>query len=163
MRVRRPKGKETMTRLLALAMLLLLAAGVAQAAPYPERPIRLVVPFAPGGSTDVVARLLAQELSIQLGQSVVVDNRAGGGTNIGVDFVARAAPDGYVLLMASTTQAINVSLYRRLSYDLIKDFTPISPVATSPSMLVVHPSVPATSLATLLAFARDKPGALTYA
>ncbi len=130
---------------------------------YPTKPIRLVVPFAPGGSTDVLGRMLAQKLGDALGHAMIVDNRAGGGTNIGAEIVARSAPDGYTLLMASSTQAINVSLYPKLPYDLTKDFVAVSPVATSPSILVVHPSLAVPSVKALVALARARPGQLTYA
>ena len=152
-----------MLRLLGLGILLLLTATVGHAETWPTRPVRLIVPIAPGGSTDVVARLLAQELGTELKQSVVVDNRAGGGTNVGVELAAQAAPDGYTLLMASTTQAINVTLYKSLPYNLLRDFVPVAPAANSPSLLVVHPSVRADSVAALLALARARPGDLTYA
>ena len=130
---------------------------------YPSKPVRLIVPFAPGGSTDVLGRLVAARLGRGLGQNVIVENRAGGGTNIGAELVARSTPDGYTLLMTSTTQAINVTLYPKLTYDLVKDFSPIAPVATSPSLLVVHPSVPARSVKELIALAKARPGELTYA
>lgn len=142
-----------------------IAAALAPAAAqtYPSKPVRLVVPFAPGGSTDVLGRILAQRLTRGLGQNVIVENRAGGGTNIGAELVARAAPDGYTLLMTSTTQAINVTLYPKLAYDLVKDFAAVSPIATSPSVLVVHPSVPAKTVKELIALAKARPGELTYA
>lgn len=108
---------------------ILIGAAVAAVIPaaaqtYPSKPLRVVVPFAPGGSTDVLGRLVAQRLSRGLGQNVIVENRAGGGTNIGAELVARAAPDGYTLLMTSTTQAINVTLYPKLAYDLVKELAP---------------------------------------
>jgi tripartite-type tricarboxylate transporter receptor subunit TctC len=142
-----------------------IAAGITPAAAqtFPSKPVRMIVPFAPGGSTDVLGRIVAQRLTRGLGQNVIVDNRAGGGTNIGAELVARAAPDGYTLLMTSTTQAINVTLYPKLAYDLVKDFTAVSPVATSPSVLVVHPSVPAKTVKELIALAKSRPGQLTYA
>jgi tripartite-type tricarboxylate transporter receptor subunit TctC len=135
----------------------------AAAQSYPAKSIRLIVPFAPGGSTDVLGRLVAQRLSRGLGQNVFVDNRAGGGTNIGAELAARAAPDGYTLLMSTSTQAINVTLYPKLAYDLVKDFTAVSPIGTSPSILVVHPSVPAKTVKELVALAKARPGQLTYA
>lgn len=152
----------------ALALAIAGAAVIAAIPPvaaqtYPSKPVRLIVPFAPGGSTDVLGRLVAQRLSRGLGQNVIVENRAGGGTNIGAELVARAAPDGHTLLMTSTTQAINVTLYPKLAYDLVKDFSAISPVATSPSVLVVHPSVPAKTVKELIALAKARPGELTYA
>jgi len=130
---------------------------------YPSKPIRMIVPFAPGGSTDVLGRMVAQGLSRGLGQSVILENRAGGGTNIGAELVARAAPDGYTLLMCSTTQTINVTLYPKLAYDLVKDFAAIAPLATSPSVLVVHPSVPAKTVKEFIALAKASPGELLYA
>lgn len=130
---------------------------------YPTRPVRLIVPFAAGGSTDVLGRMLAQKLTDALGQSVIVDNRAGGGTNIGAEIVARSAPDGYTLLMSSSTQAINASLYPKLAYDLVKDFVAVSPLASSPSVLVAHPSLPVKSVKDVIALAKAKPGELTYA
>jgi tripartite-type tricarboxylate transporter receptor subunit TctC len=148
------------------AAALLLALGLlprAEAETYPQHPIRLVVPFAPGGSTDVMARLVAHELSAVLGQTVLVDNRAGGATNIGADLVAKAPADGYTLLMGTTTQAINTSLFEKLPYDLEKDFSPVAGIASSPSVLVVNPGVPVHSVAELVARAKAEPGTLAYA
>jgi tripartite-type tricarboxylate transporter receptor subunit TctC len=144
----------------AAASVLALASPVL-AQSYPDRPLRLVVPFAAGGSTDVLGRLLAQSLSQRLGQAVVVDNRAGAGTNLGAAFAAQAAPDGLTLFMASSTQAINVTLYRSLPYDLERDFAAVAPVATSPSVLVVNPRVPARTLAELVALAKSRPGEMS--
>lgn len=154
-----------MRRLLAVVALLL--AGIfgqcSIAQDYPTRPVRLVVAYAPGGTTDVVARLLAQKLTEKLGQSVVVDNRAGSATNIGTEFVARSTADGYTLLLATSTQTVNVSLYPKLPYDLTKDFIAVSLVATSPSILAVHPSLPVKTVKDLIALAKARPGQLTYA
>lgn len=149
----------------AIVAAVVTAAAIAPAAAqtYPAKPVRLIVPFAPGGSTDVLGRIVAQRLTRGLGQNVIVENRAGGGTNIGAELVARSAPDGYTLLMCSTTQAINVSLYPKLAYDVVRDFAAISPVATSPSVLVVHPSVPAKTVKELIALAKAQPGKLNYA
>jgi tripartite-type tricarboxylate transporter receptor subunit TctC len=130
---------------------------------YPVRPVRLVVPWAPGGSVDLLGRLVAQKLTEQGGMSVFVENRAGAGTNLGAEYVARSAANGYTLLMASSTQAINVSLYPKLSYDLVKDFVAISPVANNPSVLVVHPSLPVKTVKELVALAKARPGELIYA
>lgn len=146
-----------------VAVVLVCGAGAVSAQRYPNQAVRLVVPFAPVGSTDVLGRLVAQRLSKGIGQNVVVENRAGGGTNIGAEYVARATPDGYTLLMTTTTQAINVALYPKLDYDLVKDFAPVAPIATSPSVLVVHPSVPVKTVKELIALAKSKPGVLTYA
>jgi tripartite-type tricarboxylate transporter receptor subunit TctC len=135
----------------------------AQARWTPDKPIRLVVPFAAGGSTDVSARLVAQALGERLGQLVVVDNRAGAGGNIGAENVARAEPDGYTLIMAtSSTHATNAALYRRLSFNPVRDFTPISQIAFIPNLLVVNPDLPANSVAELVAYAKAKPGQLNY-
>jgi tripartite-type tricarboxylate transporter receptor subunit TctC len=144
------------------ALPLLFAAGHAQAA-WPERPVTLVVPYTPGGVTDALARVVATALAGRLKQPVVVDNRAGGGANIGAALVAKANPDGYTLLMGSAaTHAINASLYKKLSYDPIKDFAPISLVAEVPNVLVVNPSVPAHNVKELIAYAKAHPGQLNF-
>lgn len=144
------------------AVPLLLAAGHAQAA-WPERPITLVVPYTPGGVTDALARNVAKALGERLAQPVVVENRAGGGANIGAALVAQAKADGYTLLMGSAaTHAINATLYKKLSYDHIKDFAPISFVAQVPNVLVVHPSVPANNVKELIAYAKSHPGRLNF-
>jgi tripartite-type tricarboxylate transporter receptor subunit TctC len=149
--------------LLPLAAGLALAAPAARAQPaWPTRPIRLIVAFAPGGFTDIAARVLAAQLGQQLGQQVVVDNRAGAAGIIGTEAAMRAEPDGYTLLMGTiSTHAMNVGLYRRLPYDPVAGFTPVSRVATGPSLLVAHPSLGITDLATLIARAREKPGDIT--
>src|SRR5688572_15267374 len=129
---------------------------------YPSRPVRLIVPFAPGGSNDIMARLVAQKFSEALGQQVVVDNRAGGSGIIGTDLAAKAQPDGYTLLMMSLTFAVNPSLFRKLPYDTEKDLTPLTLVAQAPLMLVVHPSIPAKSAQDLIAYAKANPGKLNF-
>ena len=140
-----------------------MCASIAFADAYPDKPIRLVVPFPAGGPTDMVARPLAQFLGEQLKQAVVVDNRGGAGGGIGAEVVAKSPADGYTLLMATVgTQAINATLYRKLGYDPVKDFTPISLVAAAPVALVVHPSVPVSSVAELIALAKSKPGSLNF-
>jgi tripartite-type tricarboxylate transporter receptor subunit TctC len=135
----------------------------AQAQQYPTKPVRLVVPAAPGGGTDITARIIAPKLSEQLGQQVVVENRAGAGTMIGSEAVARAAPDGYTLLMGISTLAINPAMYKKVPYDALKDFAPISQVVSLPNVLVTHPSLPAKTVKELVAFARARPGQLNYA
>ncbi|MEO8132818.1 MAG: tripartite tricarboxylate transporter substrate binding protein [Betaproteobacteria bacterium] len=141
----------------------LLFAALEASAQYPTRPIRLIVPFPPGGPTDIVARPLAQMLGDALKTTVIVDNRGGAGGSVGADIVAKAAPDGYTLLMATVgTHAINPSLYKKLPYDAVKDFTPIALVAAAPVAIVVHPSQPATDLAGLVALARQAPGKISY-
>src|SRR4051812_1157341 len=130
---------------------------------YPGKPIRLVLPYPPGGGTDVIARPLAQKLTENLGQQVIVDNRGGANGNIGMEFVARSPADGYTLLFALTAQyAINPSLYPKLPYDPLKDYAPISLLANAPYLLVVHPSVPAKSTAELIALMKARPGQLAY-
>ncbi len=150
-----------------LALLILLPASeiLAQTAAgsYPNRPIRAVVPLAPGGGTDTVGRLVAAKLSEGLGQQIVVDNRGGGGGVVGTDLVAKAAPDGYTLLVGSiTTNAVNPVLYKKLPYDHIRDFAPVSMIGTVPNVLVVHPGVPAKSMKEFLAYAKSAPGKISY-
>jgi tripartite-type tricarboxylate transporter receptor subunit TctC len=145
-----------------LACLPLLA--FAQADGYPAKPIRIVVPFPPGGATDEAARLIATKMGEHWGQPVVVDNRPGAGGNVGSDVVAKSTPDGYTLVMGVTgSHAINTSLYSKMPYDPVKDFIAISQVAVVPNVLVVHPSVPAKNLAELVALAKTEPGKLNYA
>ncbi len=136
-----------------------------QAAPgvdWPARTVRIISPFPPGGAADLLARVLAEELTAPLRQSVVVENRTGAGGSVGTEAAVRSTPDGYTLLMASTgTHAINPALYQ-LSYNPVRDTTPVARVATVPSVLVVHPAVPAANLAELLALARSQPGQLSY-
>jgi tripartite-type tricarboxylate transporter receptor subunit TctC len=131
---------------------------------YPTRPIRLVVPFAPGGATDVMARLMAARMQVELGQPLVVENRAGASGIIGAEAVARATADGYTLLMGSvTTHAVNVPMYgARLSYDPLRDFAPVTRIATGYNVLVVHPNLAARSVGDLVALAKGRPGALAY-
>lgn len=131
---------------------------------YPSKPVRLVLPYPPGGGTDTIARPLAQRLSEHMGQQVVVENRGGAGGNIGMEAAARAAPDGYTIVMALTAQlAVNPSLYRKLPYDPIKDFAPITLFAEGPYILVVHPSLPVKSVKELIALARARPNEITVA
>lgn len=137
-------------------------AQTATAQNYPVRPIRLIVPFAPGGGTDITARAVAQKLSESWGQTVVVDNRPGANGTIGVDITAKSAPDGYTLTMISSSHAVNVGLYSKLPYDLLKDLAPITQATSQPYALVINPSVPARSVKELIAVAKAKPGALNY-
>ena len=152
------------THLAASALLLATASAAHAAAPaFPVRPVRIIVPFGPGGSTDIVARILGQKLTEAWGQQAVVDNRGGAGGIIASELVARAAPDGYTILMGTiSTHGINQSLYRKIPYDPIGDFAPVTLVATTPSVLMVHPSVPAASVKELIALAKAKPGELNY-
>jgi tripartite-type tricarboxylate transporter receptor subunit TctC len=156
---------------IGLALLLAasaMTAGTAVAQPagdaaWPVRPIRLIAPFPPASTADVVARILGQKLSARLGQQLVIDNRAGASGNIGADAIAKAAPDGYTLgMVTSSTQAVAVALVPHLPYDPIKDFTPIALVASSPYALVVYAGLPAKNVTELIALARSKPGVLNY-
>jgi tripartite-type tricarboxylate transporter receptor subunit TctC len=130
---------------------------------YPAKPVRMVVPSSPGGGTDITARMIVPRLSERLGQQVVVDNRPGAGTMIGIEVAAKSPPDGYTLLMTPSTLAINQAMYRKVPYDPVNDFAPITQVIAAPNMLVVHPSVPAKSVKELIAVARARPGQLNYA
>jgi len=137
--------------------------GVPTWAQYPAKAIRLIVPFPPGGGSDTLARIYGQKLGEVLGQQVLIDNRPGGGTNIGAELAAKSPPDGYTVFQASMTHAVNASLYTSLGYDLVRDFAAVTLLATSPSMVVVHPSLPVRSMAELVRLAKSKPGALDYA
>jgi tripartite-type tricarboxylate transporter receptor subunit TctC len=143
------------------ALLCAAAAQVAAQAPFPNRAIRIVVPFPPGGGADMTARTVAQRISQNIGQSVVVENRAGAGGNIGTEAVARAAPDGYTVLQTTNGHAIQPHLLKQ-SWDPVKDFAPVSLVNTFPLIIAVHPSVPAASLRELIAYAKANPGKLSY-
>ncbi len=144
-------------------LLIATSAAQAQTSAYPTRPIRAVVPLAPGGGTDTVARLVAAKMSEQLGQQMVIDNRGGGGGIVGTDLVAKATPDGYTLLMGSiTTNAVNPVLYKKLPYDHIRDFAAISMIGTVPNVLVVHASLPVKSVKEFLAYAKANPGKVSY-
>jgi tripartite-type tricarboxylate transporter receptor subunit TctC len=138
--------------------------GAATAQDYPKRPIRLIVPFAPGGPMDILSRAIGEKLTVRLGQQVVVDNRGGASGTIGTEIAARAAPDGHTLLAGhSGTHVVNVSLFPKLHYDPVRDFAPITLTASLPMALVVHPSVPAKSAAELIALARARPGQINFA
>ena len=130
---------------------------------YPYRPIRFIVPYGPGGASDISTRIIAARLAESLGQQIVVDNRPGAGSIIGTDLLAKSAPDGYTLMMANISFSANPALHSKLPYDALKDFTPISRVDVMPNVLLVHPSVPAHSVAELIALAKAKPGQLNYA
>jgi tripartite-type tricarboxylate transporter receptor subunit TctC len=130
---------------------------------YPDRPIKLIAPFAPGGPVDAVARVLAPKLSESLGQQLYVENHPGGSGNIGTALAAKAAPDGYTILVISSTLVVNPSLFAKLGFDTLKDLAPVSLVAVSPQILLVHPSVPATSIKELVAWAKASPGKHSYA
>jgi tripartite-type tricarboxylate transporter receptor subunit TctC len=149
--------------LLLAGALLAALAPAAGAQNYPVRPIRLVAPFAPGGGTDISARLLAEPLGKALKETVVVDNRPGAGSVVGTEIVAKSNPDGYTLLLGNISMAFNAALYKKLPYDTLRDFAPISLVSDQPNILVAHPSLPAKSFKDFIALARSQPGKLTYA
>jgi len=150
-------------RYLCAVLLIAAAADAPAQSGYPARPVRLIVPSSAGGGTDIVARIIAPELSKRLGQQVVIENRPGAGTMIGIEIAAKSPPDGYTLLMGLSTLAINSALYKKVPYDPVRDFAPITVAVTSASILVVHPSLPVKTLKELIAFARARPGQLNYA
>ena len=150
-------------RALLIALLCALAAP-AQAQPYPAKPVRVIVPYPPGGGNDTLGRLFAAKLGERMGQSFLVENRPGAGTMIGTEAAAKAAPDGYTILLSSiATHALSPNLYSRVPYDAVKDFAPITLLGVAPTVLVVHHDLPAKSLQELVSLARSKPGALAYA
>jgi tripartite-type tricarboxylate transporter receptor subunit TctC len=154
----------TIFRACVCAMLAAFTLAAHAQAPYPNRPVRIVVPFPAGGTTDILARAVAQKLTESTGQPVVVDNRPGAAGNIGAELVAKAPPDGYTLLMGTVgTHAINASLYPKMPYDHVKDFVPIILVAGVPNVLVINPSVPVNSVQELIAYAKANPGKLNFA
>ncbi len=136
--------------------------GAALSQDFPSKPVRIVVPFPAGGTTDIITRTLAQRLQEEWKQPVIVDNRPGGGANIGAEYAVRSAPDGHTLLMASTAHSINASLYPKMNYDPIKDFTPIAVVAETAQVLVVHPSVPANNTRELIEYLKSRPVPISY-
>ncbi len=151
-------------RTLLAGLGLLLAAGAVQAQTYPVRPIRLIVAFPPGGSTDIIARVIGQRLGERLGQQVVIDNRGGAGGTLGTEMAAHAAPDGYTLTMGTTsTHVVSVAVYSKLRYDPTKDFSPITLVAITPYLLVVHPNVQAKTLKEFVSLVKAQSGKLNYA
>jgi tripartite-type tricarboxylate transporter receptor subunit TctC len=161
-----PQAPVTARRMLQVLTVLTLftgatAAQTAIAQAFPSKPIRIVVPAAPGGGTDVLARMLSPELTKQFGQQMVIENRAGGATMIGTEFVARSAPDGYTMVIATTPHAINPTLYKKVPFDPVKDFTMISQLGLTTTVLVVHPSLPVNNVKEFIALAKSKPGQLT--
>jgi tripartite-type tricarboxylate transporter receptor subunit TctC len=150
-------------RVAVLAAAGALAAVLAHAQGYPNRPVRLIVPFAPGGFTDVVARILGQKLSAALGQNFIIENKAGAGSTIGTDFVAKSAPDGYTLVMVSSTHVISPWLYRAMPYDALKSFAPVGKLVDSAYVLLVNPKVPASNVQEFIKLARAAPDTLHYA
>ena len=151
----------------SLAVLLAIALGIpatnAMAQSYPARPVRLIIPFPPGGSNDIVGRMIAAQLGDRLGQQVVPDNRGGAGGTIGTELAAKAPADGYTLLLISTAYAFNTSIYKKLPYDPVKSFVPVALLGSGPGVLVVNPGLPVNSVAELVAFAKERPGKLNNA
>jgi tripartite-type tricarboxylate transporter receptor subunit TctC len=147
----------------AFFLLALVGFGAAAQTGYPTKPVRFVVPSAAGGGTDIIARALGQKLSESLGQQFVVDNRPGAGQMIGIELAAKSPADGYTILMAASTLAINPIMYKKVPYDPVRDFAPITQAATLPNVLVVHPSLPVKSVAELIAYAKAHPGQLNFA
>ena len=157
-------NKTLIARSMIAALFVLSAAAHAQQQPYPTKPIRMIVPFPPGGGTDILSRLVANKLSEQRGWQIVVDNRGGAGGNIGLDAAAKAAPDGYTMVMGQTSNlTINPSLHSKLPYDTLRDFTPVSVVASSPIAFMVWAKAPYRNLGDLIGAAKGKPGEVTFA
>ena len=150
-------------RFFVVSILLSVYPGILPAQPYPQKPVRYLMPQTAGSGADIVGRIAAQGLTQVLGQQVIVDNRTGAAGNIGAEIGARAPADGYTLLQVSLTHAVNASLYRNLAYDLLRDFAPVTQLASSPSIVVVHPALPAKSVAELVKLAQAKPGSINYA
>ena len=149
--------------LLGLCLLMAEARKQTSAQNYPQRPVRIVVPSSPGGGTDILARVLAEHFAKTLGGQFFVENRPGAGQSIGIEAVARSAPDGYTIVMVASTLALNPIMFKNIRYDPVRDFAPISQVASLPNVLLVHPSLPVTTLKELIALAKQKPGELHYA
>jgi len=164
---REARGEPRRVRMAHLMLLITLSVGlagiVAAQVQYPNRPVRIIAPSAPGGAADTVARAIAQPLAERLGQPVVVETRAGAGTVIGTEAVAKSAPDGHTLLIGLPALAINPSIYKKLPYDALRDFMPITQAVSQPNLLVVHPSLPARSVKELIVLARARPGELVFA
>jgi tripartite-type tricarboxylate transporter receptor subunit TctC len=150
-----------MLRLLALLLSAVVLTAAAQET-YPSRPLRFILPFPPGGGTDILGRVIAERLAANLGQPVVIENRGGAGGNVGAEAAARSSPDGYTIVLAAPSLAISPSLYSKLNYDPVKDFAPVSLVATVPNVMVTHPSVPAQTLQEFIALVRSRPGGMNF-
>jgi tripartite-type tricarboxylate transporter receptor subunit TctC len=148
---------------LVAAALVVGLAGAAHSQSYPSKPVRLIIPFSAGGAADVPGRILAQRMSESLGHQVVIDNRPGAGSTIGAEAAAKAPPDGYTLFMISNTHFVSAGLYKKLSYDALNDYMPITQITSAPNVLIVHPSLPAKNVKELIALAKSKPGAINYA
>jgi tripartite-type tricarboxylate transporter receptor subunit TctC len=163
---RPPCGSFASARILLVTIGFLLACGGALAQPaasaYPSKSIHFILPFPPGGGTDILGRIIAERLTTNLGQPVVIENRGGAGGNVGAEAAAKSAPDGYTIVLAAPSLAISPSLYAKLNYDPVKDLAPVSLVGTVPNVLITHPSVPAQNLAEFIALAKSRPGGMNF-
>ncbi|MFN7086326.1 MAG: Bug family tripartite tricarboxylate transporter substrate binding protein [Burkholderiales bacterium] len=157
------KFKTSLGCMLLSAVMAGMFAGTAAAQSYPARPVRVIIPFPPGGPTDIIGRMVVDTLSRNFGVQYVADNRAGAGGNIGFDLCAKSPPDGYTICMMTVAQSISPSIYRKLPFDPLKDFAPVTLMALLPSMLTVHPSLPVKNVRELVALAKSRPGQLIYA
>jgi tripartite-type tricarboxylate transporter receptor subunit TctC len=146
-----------------VAVALVAMCSAAHSQTYPSRPVRLIIPFSAGGAADVPGRILADRLTHALGQQVVIDNRPGAGSSIGAEAAAKSPPDGYTLFMISNTHFVSAALYKKLTYDSLNDFTPITQVTSAPNILIIHPSLPAKNVKELIALAKSRPGEINYA
>src|SRR5688572_3585917 len=146
----------------SIAAALFFITALAQSQEWPTRPVRMILPFPPGGGTDILGRLIAERLSASIGQPVVTENRGGAGGNVGAEAAARSAPDGYTIVLVAPSLAISPTLYSKINYDPVKDFAPVSLVATVPNVMITQPSLPVQSLAEFIAYAKGKPGALNF-
>ncbi|MDP3715525.1 MAG: tripartite tricarboxylate transporter substrate-binding protein, partial [Burkholderiales bacterium] len=150
-------------RALVSLVLFAVAGGVAAQTPYPSKPIRMIIPYPPGGGTDILGRPIARNLGEKLGQPIIVENRGGASGMVGAEIAARSAPDGYTILMSTSGEAaLNVALYPKMNYDPIKDFVPVTQIGVSPLVLVAHPSLPAKNVKEYIALAKRQPGVLSY-
>ncbi len=155
--------KINLTAAIALSITAVLASPAAHSQAYPAKPVRIIVPFSPGGGTDIVSRIIAPKLSERFGQQVIVDNRPGAGGNIGAEITVKSPPDGYTLMVGSTSEiGIGPSLYTKLPYDVLRDLVAVTPLAATPMVLVVHPSMPVKTAKDLVALARARPGQINY-
>ena len=150
-------------QLAAGAVALSVVSRIARAQGYPSRPVRIIVPFAPGGSTDITARLIGQWLSERLGQQFLTENRPGAGSNIGTEVVVNAPPDGYTLLLVGASSAINATLYEKLNFNFLRDITPVSGINSVPFIMAANPSFPAKTVSEFIAYARENPGKVNMA
>ena len=155
--------KSSIARLCCAALAFAACVAAAHAQSYPARPVRLIIPFSPGGAADVPGRILADRMTHALGQQIVIENRPGAGSTIGAEAAAKAAPDGYTLFMISNTHFVSAALYKKLNYDSLNDYTPITQATSAPNILIIHPSLPAKNVKELIALAKARPSDINYA